>query len=115
MGRFRRSQRLLKPAEFQRVFKAGQRCGDRHFGVIAAHNDLGHARLGLAISRKIDRRAVGRNRLKRIVRAWFRNAKLPPVDLVVTGRGAVAAARRDQLWASLHHIEQQLWKRCAPS
>ena len=115
MGRFRRSQRLLKPADFQRVFQAGQRCGDRLFGVIAARNPHGQPRLGLAISKKVDKRAVGRNRLKRVVRAWFRQADLPAVDMVVTGRGQVTRASRQQLWASLRHSENQVRTRCGPS
>lgn len=46
------------------------------------------ARLGLAISKKQARRAVDRNRLKRLVRDSFRRHReaLPDVDIVVMAR-----------------------------
>ena len=55
-------------------------------------------RLGIAVGRKTARRAVARNRLKRIVRAAFdaRRDTLPPLDIIVVVRPpAVTASRRD--------------------
>ena len=40
--------------------------------VLATPNQLQHPRLGLAISRKVARSAVGRNRIKRVVRESYR-------------------------------------------
>ncbi len=80
--------------------------------VYALPNDRGQARLGLAISRKAARRAVDRNRIKRLVRETFRHhrAELGAMDLVVVARAGIAelsAARlRTQL---LRH-----WRRLAP-
>lgn len=50
-------------------------------------------RLGLAVSRKVDPHAVGRNRIKRVLRDAFRHcrADLPGGDYVVVAR--VGAAR----------------------
>lgn len=109
--RFRRIQRLLTPAQFQQVFADGQRLGNRSFGLVVRPNDLGHARLGLAISKKIDKRAVARNRIKRVVRAWFAQAALPAVDIVVLGRGKLGQQSKPQLWQSLQHVEQALEQR----
>ena len=106
--RFRRSQRLLKPADFQRVFAQGQRLGNRSFGLVIKANQLGHARLGLAISKKIDKRAVARNRIKRVTRAWFAQARLPAVDIVVLGRGTVSRQSKPQLWDALQHLERKI-------
>lgn len=106
--KFRRSQRLLKPGEFQQVFAHGRRLGNRSFGWVVKRNDVDHARLGLAISKKVDKRAVVRNRIKRVVRAWFAQAELPAVDLVVLGRGALSRQTKPQLWASLRHLESSL-------
>lgn len=112
--RFRRSQRLLTPAQFQQVFASGQRLGNRSFGLVVRANGLGHPRLGLAISKKIDKRAVARNRIKRIVRAWFAQADLPAVDIVVLGRGKLGRHSKPQLWQSLRHVEQTLRQQCTP-
>ncbi|HEB97907.1 MAG TPA: ribonuclease P protein component, partial [Thiotrichales bacterium] len=85
---FPRQARLTRPAEFRRVFADGLRSGNRHMLVVAAPNDQGQARLGLAISRKVSPRAVVRNRLKRLIREAFRQrrARLAALDFVVVGR-----------------------------
>jgi ribonuclease P protein component len=71
-----------------------ERSSDQFFTVLARPNDQNHARLGLAISRKAARRAVDRNRLKRIAREAFRHSPAsPPVDLVIFAKPA--AARED--------------------
>ena len=60
-------------------------------------------RLGLAVSRKVDRRAVGRNRIKRIVREAFREhrAQLADADYVIVARPGAAACDAPQLRAAL--------------
>jgi len=71
---FPRSARLLKPADFKQVFKQSHASTDRYFKVLARPNGIAISRLGLAVSRKVDKRAVGRNRIKRVVRESFRQA-----------------------------------------
>lgn len=48
-------------------------------------NQLGHARLGLIVGRKIAKRAVQRNYMKRVLRELFRQQQpeLPGLDLLV--------------------------------
>jgi len=57
-------------------------------------NALGHARLGLAVPRRVVRLASGRNRLKRLMREIFRlhQAALPAMDLVARVRGGCPEA-----------------------
>lgn len=69
---FPRSARLLKPADFKRVFKKSTVSSDRYFKVLACPNDMNRARLGMAVSRQVDKHAVGRNRIKRVIRESFR-------------------------------------------
>jgi len=73
--------------------------------------DGANARLGFAISRQKVRLAVGRNRLRRLIRESFRHqvAALPPVDLVVLAREAAPAAGNRELTRSL----EQHWGRIA--
>jgi len=69
---FTRQSRLLKPAEFKRVFQNPLRSGDNIFRILARPNDISRHRLGLAVAKKACPKAVGRNRIKRLVRESFR-------------------------------------------
>jgi len=100
---FPRLNRLTEAAAFDRVFKQAQRSGDRFFTVLFCRNNLGYPRLGLAIAKKRVRRAVARNRLKRIIRDSFRQAKnqLLGVDIVIMARDQAEPATNGELFTSL--------------
>ena len=85
---FTRRQRLLKGSEFNRVFAKPRRSTDRYFAVLVRENNHAHARLGLAVAKKRIRLAVGRNRIKRLVRESFRQHAdmLGTVDVIVLSR-----------------------------
>jgi ribonuclease P protein component len=89
---------VLTRAHFDRVYKDGRRVGRP---VLALHWRAdatgGGARLGLAVSRKVDPHAVGRNRIKRHLREAFRHlrSELPPGDYVLVARPG--ASQRDGL------------------
>jgi len=70
---FPRTARLLKPIEFKRVFKKNVVSSDRFFRVLARLNNSPSSRLGMAVSRQVDKRAVERNRFKRVIRESFRH------------------------------------------
>ena len=70
---FPRTAKLLKPIEFKRVFKRNIVSSDRYFRVLGRPNEAPFCRLGMAVSRQVDKRAVGRNRIKRVVRESFRH------------------------------------------
>ena len=94
--------RLLRAADFDNVFQNGQRSGDRFFTVLFHPNNLNRPRLGFAISKQKVRLAVGRNRIRRLVRESFRQrAALPPVDLVVLARDSTSTAANREIVASL--------------
>lgn len=101
---FPRESRLTKPAEFQRVFKKPAVSSDRWFKVLARQDGGKRARLGMAVSRQVHRQAVGRNRLKRVIRESFRRhfaGQGPAVDFVVLPRPESATISNRQLFQSL--------------
>lgn len=80
--------RLLKTDEFSSVFSLRRSVGDAFFQVLVAPNGLPHARLGLVVGRKTDKRAVARNYIKRLTRETFRLNidQLAGLDIVVRSR-----------------------------
>ena len=116
-ARFSKRARLLKPAQFSRVFKKAIRSSDRLFTILAAPDDLDSPRLGLAISKKHAKRAIDRNRIKRIVRESFRQnlLTLPPADFVVMAKPVTKSATNPELFKSLEHHWNRLNKLCEKS
>jgi len=114
---FPRHARLLKPDEFSRVFKKPIRSSDRLLTILAVPNDNSHARLGLAISKKNAKRAVDRNRIKRLIRESFRlhMHQMPDIDLVVMAKPVTKNADNQQILQSLQQHWNRLQKQCAKS
>jgi ribonuclease P protein component len=109
-----RSARLLKPTEFNRVFETNAGSPDACFRVIARPSRQPETRLGIAVSKKVDKKATARNRIKRVVRESFRlwRARVSPedgrsMDIVVLARPASATICNRQLYRSL----EQHWTR----
>ncbi len=97
-SRFPRTARVRARADFDRIFEQGRRQATPRLAVHWHASDT-PARLGLAVSRKVDPHAVGRNRIKRALREVFRQhrADLAAGDYVVVARPAARAATREQL------------------
>lgn len=89
---FPRSARLIKKAEFQRVFAQGRKSFSPEFAIYVLPNDVGQARLGMAIGRKAGK-SVQRSRIKRLLREAFRQGRgaWPAMDVVVVARSAPVA------------------------
>ncbi len=106
--RFRPQDHLRNGADFARVYARRASAGDDVLLVFALRNELGHARLGLSVSRKVGG-AVVRNRWKRIIREAFRHSRelLPDdVDLVVIPRPD-AEARLEAVTDSLVRLAKR--------
>jgi ribonuclease P protein component len=103
------SARVRSRAEYDRVFTQGRRVADRLLVLHVLAAPTGGARLGLAVSRKVDPRAVGRNRIKRALREQFRRlrATLAAGDYVVVARGAAREAAPAQLRNALFGLLQR--------
>lgn len=115
---FPRDRRLLRPAEFQRIFKgADWRVSGAVFTLLAVANTLDHPRLGVALSKRQVRRAVGRNRIRRQLRESFRlhQHRLGGVDIVVLGRAGIDRVPTQELRAAIDRSWEELAERCKKS
>lgn len=112
-ARLRKHAKLLKAAEFDRVFDKSVRSSDRYFTVLARPNEQNCPRLGLAISKRKARHAVTRNRLKRLVRESFRlTTRNFCADFVVMAGAQGANADNRQLLSSLEKHWEILKEKC---
>ncbi len=104
--RFPVAARVLRRNHFGHVFEHGRGSSNSALRVVLAPNQVGHARLGLAVSRGVSKRAVVRNKVKRQLREIFRRHRdlIPPtLDIVVVPQRPVLeldfSTLRDQLLA----------------
>ncbi len=109
---FSRLKRLTTATEFGEVFAGPMRSMDRYFTVLSRRNEANTARLGLTVSRRVAKRAVARNRLKRLAREVFRcQQNLPPLDFIVLANKAAPEAEnavlRDSLQRHFDSITQR--------
>lgn len=131
MPTFPRHARLRNPKQFQDTFSQGQRINATlfrlHVRLLPLARDQSEqvdplppckknpssaaTRLGIAVSKRIDPHAVGRNRIKRVARESFRliRARLPAGDYVLLAQRQAASADNAQLAQAL----DGLWTRAA--
>ncbi len=98
------SKRVTRPREYTEVFSKNKyRSGDNCWLLLAKPNNLNQNRIGLVISKKVSKKAVVRNRLKRIIRENFRqksNTEFSGFDIVVIGRSKAAVVTNQELNSS---------------
>lgn len=113
-ARFRRRMRLLTGGDFERVFQHPERSSGEALTVLARPSGQPAARLGLAIARKQFRRAVDRNRVKRIIRESFRRHQtlLAGLDVVVIGRRPLLEKSTPGVFLCLERHWHRVSERC---
>jgi ribonuclease P protein component len=103
-----RIARVRAQSEFTRVFDNSRRLAHPLLSLHWMH-DAQPARLGLAVSRKVDPHAVGRNRIKRVLRDSFRRTRLqlPAGAYVLVARPAAAHVENAALRAAFFSVLQR--------
>jgi ribonuclease P protein component len=103
----------LKPEQFRRVFQHPIKTTDDFFTVLCRPSNLASPRLGMAVSKKYARRAVDRNRIKRVIRESFRCNKqdLGGIDFVVLNRKGTYRIDNSILFESLSRHWEKLQRR----
>lgn len=83
--RFTKKAKLIKTDEFSSVFNFRKRISAKYLAVHYQPNATGHARLGLVVGKKVAKRAVDRNYMRRVLREFFRiqQHEINHVDLVI--------------------------------
>jgi len=100
--------RLLNKADYNAVFSKSVKVSNSLFLILIHKTTRPQSRLGLVISKKVDKRAVQRNRIKRITREFFRNSECDLVcDYVVLARPKVTQCNNSELFEGLKQLWQQ--------
>ena len=73
--RLQKVNRLKSTRDFKKVFKEGRKVTSSHFVLYSLSNKLGDSRLGISISSRNIPLSTRRNRIKRIVREFWRLRK----------------------------------------
>lgn len=123
---FPKEERLLKNPEFVRIQKQGKRFYSKHFILVVAKDEnikfskhknrpgqtgslnqknVSKARLGITITNKIEASAVKRNRVKRIIRAAFRQIK----GRCLTGIAILVIAKSGASELGSQEVQKQLF------
>ena len=102
----KKTYRVKKEAEFQRVFHEGRSTANRQFVIYVLDKEgQSHFRVGLSVGKKIGN-AVIRNRVKRKIRHSLLEVKEeldPTKDFLVIARKPVADMEMPELKKSLIH------------
>ncbi len=100
---FSKNERLLNRSDFVNVNRSGKRYQTEHFAVILKENGLGIRRLGVTVTKKTAN-AVRRNRIKRLIREFFRLNKA----LLPEGHDFLIIARKDASGLKLKNVTEEL-------
>ncbi len=73
MAQFGRQNRILTGGHYKAVFDNRLRFHSRFFSFHLMRNNEPHSRVGIAVSKKVSKLAVERNRIKRQIRDSFRH------------------------------------------
>lgn len=114
---FPRDLRLTAAEEFRQVFANSARCHQKPFTVLSRSNALGHARLGMAISKRNVRLATQRHRIKRLIRESFRHHQneIAARDLVVLCNAGTDSLSNQQLSQALEGLWLRVNGKCRKS
>lgn len=106
---------MTEAGEFKAVLAAEVRVKGSGYLAMARPNTLAQARLGLIAGRKAAKRAVDRNRAKRLAREAFRASRnaLPPADFVLRLRNDLRRRDNRSIRAELDHVFGETSRRIA--
>lgn len=105
-----RLHRLVHARDFKRVYEEGKSVNGRRLRLKIVSNDLPHSRVAIVVANAISKRAVERNRIKRLMREAARSL-WPQVqagkDLVLSAQPAAKSATLADLQAEIRWLVQR--------
>lgn len=72
LNKLSKESRLTAPASFQRVYKNAKRFRYQGITLLVCTNEFSFSRIGFSIPKKQISRAIDRNRIRRVIKEYFR-------------------------------------------
>ena len=110
--RFSSDWRIGTTAAFQRVYSERQRLSGLYYLLCYLDNNIEHSRLGVVVSRRSVKKAVIRNRVRRIAKEVFRRYRnqLASFDLIFIAKARASEASNQELCKCINRLLEQLVK-----
>lgn len=111
MSGFPRHERLLKRRDFLRISGQGNKIHTSSFIILWTESPVSAVRIGITVSGKVGN-AVTRNRLKRLIREFYRHNKslFGPADYTIIARQSAArlgfSEVCQELGRALHRLQK---------
>ena len=103
-----KNARLLNKTDYNGVFNKSVKVSNSLFLILIHKSSKSQSRLGLVISKKVDKRAVQRNRIKRIARESFRaHVFKDTCDFVILARSKAVNQTNKQLFIAINDLWDQ--------
>ncbi|WMY95013.1 MAG: ribonuclease P protein component [Arsenophonus sp.] len=103
---FSRRLRLLKSKDFDYVFQYPKRVFSQEITILGRLNTLRYPRIGFIIAKKNIKLSHERNRIKRLVREYFRlnQYKLPSMDFVILVKKGIVNLDNQEITKKLGYL-----------
>lgn len=111
--KFVKAEKLLNRSDFVRLSKSGEKIASRSFLVLYSPCKEKQTRLGVTVTKKIGH-APARNRIKRLVREYFRLNKhkiTSKYDINIIAKKEIALLSSKEIFLSLEDIFNKLHKK----
>lgn len=107
---FSKKLRIRHKEQFQRIFQLRRRLFSSYYVLYSQENGCDYPRMGLITSKKNVRKAVTRNRIRRVARETFRlrQIELSGLDVVLVANRKAQLATKEELQACLDNLFSQL-------
>lgn len=105
-----KKNRLKRKKDFESVFKKGKASKGNFLFARYLENDLGFSRFAFIVSSKVSRKAVVRNKVRRVLSDISRAKleELGPVDIILIADQKITAAPRDKIEQDLESIFRKI-------
>ena len=108
-------QRRLGPAGFRATFDGNQTQAGRYLVMWMRNNGTGLGHVGVMATKRIFRRAVDRNRARRLLRETYRlnqHRLLPGIDLILLARRPIGGIKRGEVDREFNRLARKarIWR-----